>query len=169
MLVESDRVKLLPEIAQMFDELKDRFQGSAKAEIESAFELSAAQLAELTSALERRFGKRIEAHGAGLILVGDTWYWIGEDKSGNSSAFKAVNAYASKDLATCLTLLPEIVFRRAENAFLSKSSSTCSGRASGTSRTMADSTLGGGRKAPFGTLKSFSIAKRACSATERRP
>ena len=43
-------------------------------------------------------GKRIEAHGAGLILVGDTWYWIGEDKSGNSTGFKAVNAYASKDL-----------------------------------------------------------------------
>jgi hypothetical protein len=43
-------------------------------------------------------GKRIEAHGAGLILVGDTWYWIGEDKSGNSSGFKGVNAYASKDL-----------------------------------------------------------------------
>jgi hypothetical protein len=44
-------------------------------------------------------GKRIEAHGAGLIAVGDTWYWIGEDKSGNSGNFKAVNAYASKDLS----------------------------------------------------------------------
>jgi hypothetical protein len=43
-------------------------------------------------------GARIEAHGAGLILVGDTWYWIGEDKSQNSGNFKAVNAYASKDL-----------------------------------------------------------------------
>jgi hypothetical protein len=45
-------------------------------------------------------GKRIEAHGAGLILVGDTWYWIGEDKSANSGTFKAVNAYASKDLGS---------------------------------------------------------------------
>src|SRR6478609_9374534 len=44
-------------------------------------------------------GNRIEAHGAGVIRVGDTWYWIGEDKSGNSGGFKAVNCYASKDLS----------------------------------------------------------------------
>jgi len=42
---------------------------------------------------------RIEAHGAGLIRVADTWYWIGEDKSANSGGFKAVNCYASKDLS----------------------------------------------------------------------
>jgi hypothetical protein len=45
-------------------------------------------------------GNRIEAHGAGLILVGDTWYWIGEDKSHNSGNFKGVNCYSSKDLVT---------------------------------------------------------------------
>jgi len=45
-------------------------------------------------------GNRIEAHGAGLILVGTKWYWIGEDKSANSGNFKAVNCYASDDLVT---------------------------------------------------------------------
>lgn len=45
-------------------------------------------------------GKRIEAHGAGFIQVGDTWYWVGEDKSMNSGNFFAVNVYASKDLVT---------------------------------------------------------------------
>jgi hypothetical protein len=45
-------------------------------------------------------GNRIEAHGAGLIQVGAKWYWIGEDKSANSGNFKAVNCYASDDLAT---------------------------------------------------------------------
>jgi hypothetical protein len=44
-------------------------------------------------------GHRIEAHGAGVIRVGDTWYWIGEDKSANSANFKAVNCYASRDLS----------------------------------------------------------------------
>jgi hypothetical protein len=44
-------------------------------------------------------GNRIEAHGAGVIRVGDTWYWIGEDKSANSANFKAVNCYASRDLS----------------------------------------------------------------------
>ena len=43
-------------------------------------------------------GKRIEAHGGGFIQVGDTWYWVGEDKSMNSGNFFAVNIYASKDL-----------------------------------------------------------------------
>jgi hypothetical protein len=44
-------------------------------------------------------GKRIEAHGGGFIQVGDTWYWVGEDKSKNSGNFFGVNVYASKDLA----------------------------------------------------------------------
>ena len=43
-------------------------------------------------------GKRIEAHGGGLIKVGDTWYWVGEDKSHNAGTFRGVNIYASKDL-----------------------------------------------------------------------
>jgi hypothetical protein len=43
-------------------------------------------------------GKRIEAHGGGFIQVGDTWYWIGEDKSHNSGNFKGVNCYSSADL-----------------------------------------------------------------------
>jgi hypothetical protein len=45
-------------------------------------------------------GKRIEAHGGGFYKEGDTYYWIGEDKSQNSGTFKAVNCYASKDLVT---------------------------------------------------------------------
>lgn len=43
-------------------------------------------------------GKRIEAHGGGFILIDDTWYWVGEDKSASSAGFKAVNCYSSKDL-----------------------------------------------------------------------
>lgn len=45
-------------------------------------------------------GGRIEAHGGGLVRVEDTWFWFGEDKSGNSAGFKGVNCYASKDLVT---------------------------------------------------------------------
>ena len=45
-------------------------------------------------------GKHIEAHGGGFLKDGDTWYWFGEDKSGNSGIFKGVNCYASKDLVT---------------------------------------------------------------------
>lgn len=79
-LVEADRIALLPEIAELFEALKDEAQGTAKAEIETAMELSAAQLADLRAALERRFGKRIEATvrvnpmliGGARVTVGDT-------------------------------------------------------------------------------------------------
>ncbi|HET9958036.1 MAG TPA: family 43 glycosylhydrolase [Polyangiaceae bacterium] len=43
-------------------------------------------------------GNRIEAHGGGFYKEGDTWYWIGEDKSHNSGNFKGVNLYSSKNL-----------------------------------------------------------------------
>jgi hypothetical protein len=42
-------------------------------------------------------GKRIEAHGGGLIHTNDAWYWVGEDKSGTSNSF--VNCYRSTDLS----------------------------------------------------------------------
>jgi len=46
-------------------------------------------------------GKRIEAHGGGFYKEGDTWYWIGEDKSATAANPKAwVNLYSSKDLVT---------------------------------------------------------------------
>lgn len=41
-------------------------------------------------------GNMVQAHGAGFLLVGDTWYMIGEDR-GNSWN-PDVNMYSSKDL-----------------------------------------------------------------------
>jgi len=79
-LVQAGRIGLMPEIAGLFDQLKDRAEGTAKAEIETAFELSDAQLTEIKDALARRFGKRIEASvrvnpaliGGARVTVGDT-------------------------------------------------------------------------------------------------
>jgi hypothetical protein len=42
-------------------------------------------------------GARIQAHGGGILKVGSTYYWIGEDKT-NGSAFQNVKCYASTDL-----------------------------------------------------------------------
>jgi len=79
-LVEADRVALLPQIDALFDELKNEAEGVAKARIDSAFPLDDRQLAELRTTLEKRFGKRIEATvnvdpaliGGARITVGDT-------------------------------------------------------------------------------------------------
>lgn len=42
-------------------------------------------------------GEHIQAHGAGVIKEGDTYYLIGEDKT-DGSAFQNVNCYSSTDL-----------------------------------------------------------------------
>ena len=79
-LVEADRVALLPEVATLFEDLKNRAENAAKAEIESAFELTDAQVADLKAILEKRFGKHIETTvrvnpaliGGARVTVGDT-------------------------------------------------------------------------------------------------
>ncbi len=79
-LVEADRLAALPQIAALFDDLKNDTEGVATARIDSAFPLTDAQFVELVEALEKRFGKKIEATvnvdpglvGGARITVGDT-------------------------------------------------------------------------------------------------
>ena len=78
-LVEGERVSLLPHIAEMFESLKNEAEATATATIESAVELGDAQVAELKAALEKRFGRKIETTvtvnpdliGGARITVGD--------------------------------------------------------------------------------------------------
>jgi F-type H+-transporting ATPase subunit delta len=78
-LVDAERIALLPQISTMFDTLKDDAEATAKATIESAFELTDAQVGGLRSALEKRFGKKIETTvtvnpdliGGARVTVGD--------------------------------------------------------------------------------------------------
>ena len=79
-LVEADRVALLPQIEALFEALKNETDGVAKARIDSAFPLTDAQVSELTASLEKHFAKKIEATvnvdpsliGGARITVGDT-------------------------------------------------------------------------------------------------
>ena len=44
-------------------------------------------------------GKHIQAHGGGVIQLGDTYYWFGEDRAPeNGRRMRCVSCYASKDL-----------------------------------------------------------------------
>jgi F-type H+-transporting ATPase subunit delta len=78
-LVEAERIPLLPYVADLFDSLKNEAEGIASAQIVSAFPLSDNELAEMKTALEHRFGKKIEATvdvdpeliGGARIAVGD--------------------------------------------------------------------------------------------------
>src|SRR5215475_5990315 len=47
-------------------------------------------------------GAYIQAHGGGITKVGSTYYWFGEDKTGESSSdtsFQNIPCYSSTDLA----------------------------------------------------------------------
>jgi F-type H+-transporting ATPase subunit delta len=78
-LIEGDRIAVLPQVQALFETLKDNADGVAKATIETAFPMSDSELADLTAALERRFGMRIEATitvkpeliGGARVTVGD--------------------------------------------------------------------------------------------------
>lgn len=79
LLVQNDRLLLMPEIADQFLALKNRHEGTALAEITSAFELSEAQVKDLTAALELKFGLKLKPQvtvdpsliGGVRVAVGD--------------------------------------------------------------------------------------------------
>ena len=79
-LIEADRIGVLSQIAVLFEGLRDAAEGVAKARIDTAFPLSERELADIKAALEKHFGKKIEATvavdpeliGGARITVGDT-------------------------------------------------------------------------------------------------
>lgn len=78
-LIDNDRLAALPEIAVQFHVLKNAQSGVSDAKVYSAFPIDAAQLAELVSSLEKRFGRRLQATvevdpeliGGVRVVVGD--------------------------------------------------------------------------------------------------
>lgn len=61
MLAENHRITILPQISQLFEELKARHDGVLEANIISAFEMSDPQQKKLISDLEKKFNHKIEA------------------------------------------------------------------------------------------------------------
>lgn len=78
-LARNDRLRLLPEIRQQFEALKNEREGVVQAEVLSAFELSDAQLHDLVQRLEKKTGRRVNARvsldreliGGVKIVLGD--------------------------------------------------------------------------------------------------
>lgn len=60
-LVDNERLSVLPEIAQLFEELKNSHEGSKEADVESAFSLDSAAVQSLVADLERKFNCKIKA------------------------------------------------------------------------------------------------------------
>jgi F-type H+-transporting ATPase subunit delta len=58
-LVENDRLALLPQIRALYEQLKNEREGVVEALIASAYPLADGELDALVAGLERRFGRRI--------------------------------------------------------------------------------------------------------------
>ena len=78
-LAQNDRLELLPEIRTQFEALKNEREGVVEAEVQSAFELSDAQLADLVQRLEKKTGRKVrtkvtvdrELIGGVKVVLGD--------------------------------------------------------------------------------------------------
>jgi len=78
-LIENRRLSLLPEIRDLFEDLKNQREGVVDAHIHSAFALEGEPLAALVADLQKRFGRKIqpmvridpELIGGVCVQVGD--------------------------------------------------------------------------------------------------
>ncbi|HTP74768.1 MAG TPA: F0F1 ATP synthase subunit delta [Burkholderiaceae bacterium] len=78
-VVDNGRLTALPEIAAQFNALVKSRSGVSDATIESAFPIDAAQLSQVVAALEKRFGRKLNASvavdpeliGGIRVVVGD--------------------------------------------------------------------------------------------------
>lgn len=60
LLIRNHRILVLPYIAEQFDELKNRHEGTALAQITSAFDLDDQQVQQLLAGLEKKFGLKLK-------------------------------------------------------------------------------------------------------------
>jgi len=78
-LAANHRLGLLPEMAELFERLKDAAEGSVDVTLTSAAPLDGAQQAKLTAALERRLARQVRLHcevdpaliGGAVLRAGD--------------------------------------------------------------------------------------------------
>lgn len=79
LLVNNHRILALPQIAEQFEVLKNQREGTALAQITSAFDLDDQQVQELVAGLEKKFGLKLKPSvtidasliGGVRVVVGD--------------------------------------------------------------------------------------------------
>jgi F-type H+-transporting ATPase subunit delta len=96
-LAANGRLELLPEIRAQFEALKNEREGVVEAQVHSAFELSAGQLADLQQRLEKRTGRKVRTQvHVDKDLIGGVKLVLGD---------KVIDASARAQLAALETAL----------------------------------------------------------------
>ena len=70
LLADNERLSVLPEITEQFHQLRNRAEGTLDAVIETAYPLDDAQIADIRSTLEQKYGRKVHARAevdTGLI------------------------------------------------------------------------------------------------------
>ena len=80
LLAENSRVEILPEVSELFEQLKTQHEGVLGAQILSAFPMDDAQLGDLVAHLETKFKRKIEAKvSVDPELIGGVKVEIGDE------------------------------------------------------------------------------------------
>lgn len=80
LLAENSRIEILPEISELFEQLKTQQEGVLGAKITSAFGMTEAQLKDLVANLEIKFKRKIEAQvSVDPELIGGVKVEIGDE------------------------------------------------------------------------------------------
>lgn len=80
LLAENKRIQILPQISQLFEQLKAQHEGMLEAKIVSAFTLEGKQLKKLIDDLEQKFKRKIEAQvSVDPELIGGVKVEIGDE------------------------------------------------------------------------------------------
>jgi F-type H+-transporting ATPase subunit delta len=78
-LAENGRLDVLGQIRTQYDALKNEREGVVEAEIQSAFEMDQAQIADLVSLLEKKTGRKVRARvSVDKTLIGGVKIAIGD-------------------------------------------------------------------------------------------
>ncbi len=98
LLIENQRLAVLPDVATQFRQLKNRAEGVADCLIETAFPLSEAQIAELLTSLSRKFGQKLKPEvRLNAELIGGVRATVGDQVLDDSVRARL------KDMQTALT------------------------------------------------------------------
>jgi len=78
-LAENGRLEVLAEIRAQYETLKNEREGVVEADVTTAFDMDAAQVADLVSRLEKKTGRKVRAHvSVDKSLIGGVRIAIGD-------------------------------------------------------------------------------------------
>jgi F-type H+-transporting ATPase subunit delta len=98
LLIENQRLAVLPDVATQFRRLKNRAEGVADCLIETAFPLSEAQVVELLASLSKKFGQKLKPEvRLNAELIGGVRATVGDQVLDDSVRARL------KDMQTALT------------------------------------------------------------------